>query len=97
MPGARMNSPLASRSRRVRAFTLLVMVDPLARQVDRAGPAAAAVLRRGPGDRTVLVARGHRGRRVDTSLIERRIDPANHDLRADNLDGDRLVADSAWS
>src|SRR5437667_2754939 len=90
-----MNSPLASRSRRARAFTLLVMVDPLARQVDRAGPAAAVLLRSGPADDTVFVARHHRARRVDAGLIRHGMIARDDHLRAGDLDGERLVAGCA--
>src|SRR5882757_1989486 len=90
-----MNSPLASRSRRARAFTLLVMVDPLARQVDRAGPAAAVLLRPGPGDDTVFVPRHHGASRVDAGLIRHGMVARNHNLRAGDPDGERLVAGRA--
>src|ERR1051325_2876636 len=96
MPGARMNSPLASRSRSARALTFSVMsVAPLAREVDGAGPAAAVLLRRGPGDHTVLVARIHRAGRENTGLPSRRMNARNDDLAAADFDAERLAADGA--
>src|SRR6266704_1876168 len=97
MPGARMNSPLANRSRSARAFTLLFMVDPLARQVDRAGAAAAVLLRPSPGDGTVFVVRNHRARGENTSLAARRMNTRHGHLRTVDLDGERLVARRAGS
>src|SRR5216684_7482230 len=105
MPGARMNSPFASRSRSACAFALPVMSDPrcggamLAHLGERevAIPPAAVLLRSRAGDGIAVIARDHRAGREHADLVLRREDARHRDLGAVDPDADRLVAGRARS
>src|SRR5229473_8478912 len=106
MPGARMNSPFASRSRSACAFALPVMSDPrcggamLAHLRERKvaiSPAAVLLRSRSRDGVVAVIARSHRAGRKHADLVLRREDARHRDLRAVDPDADRLVAGRARS
>src|SRR5262245_47414320 len=100
MPGARMNSPCASSRRSsaalrlpamIRPFVLLPLLRPSERDI--ASAAAAIVLRTRARDAVAVVARCHRRRLEHADPVARREDARDRNLRARDLDRQRLVAD----
>src|SRR6185436_4480192 len=94
MPGARMNSPLVSRSRSARAFRLPVIVfssPVIASSRERSFARASGCLRATPRDGVALEAGGQVGRRNNGALVGR-INPLEQYLLAGEPHGERLVA-----
>src|SRR5262245_49699231 len=100
MPGARMNSPFASSSRKPRAFTLPMYLPrgggrALSHfgQREVAVATAAIVLRpRARDGRAASIARSRRGGRCSADLRLRREDAGQRDLRPVDADADRVIA-----